>query len=492
MKKTLALFVCAALFLSVMLPAGITFAFVRTGEGEASLLQEGEFDLVTAEESHYADLPLRVQSGVEQVIYTGLKNADAQIDISDFNIPYTACGDLLAKVINDNPDLFYVSSSYRYNYYTTGTTAYIFPYYAAMEESIEEAQAIFDAGVAKALACVDDAMTDEQKAVVLHDYVCSEAMYPVLEFSQSGELLNDRDIWHSAYGFFKNHEVVCAGFTLAYSYLLKQVGVESAYVSSNQMGHAWNRVKIGGSWYNVDNTYDNHDQGRGVNTYGSVRHTHLLKSDSFFSSENGSYHYGGTTYDDTTATDTTYDSAFWTETPCSRIYAINGDYYYLKPTNGKYGILYLTKRDNNAAETRLGTYYIPPAVNYTSHVFDENKVKHDIVFPDSLARLVYLDNRFYVISGQSIYAVTFDGTRYPVTTDSSGYYNGFDVDDNGNLIYQPYTDSTTVNMLDKTEYFNQHISAFENDSDYHIYPDINLDGYVNAKDYALILQQHNN
>ncbi len=488
MKKTIALFLFAALFLAVLLPAGFAFAFVRTGTGEAPLLQEGEFDLVTAEQSDYANLSATVQSGVEQAIYTGLKNADTQIDISSYNIPYTVCGDLLAKVINNHPDLFYVSSSFRYNYYTTGTTAYIFPYYAAMEESIEEAQAIFDAGVEKALACVDATMSDEQKAVVLHDYVCSEASYPVLEY-QNNQLINDEEIWHSAYGFFRNKEVVCAGFTLAYSYLLQQVGIESVYVSSDEMGHAWNRVKLNGSWYNVDNTFDNHDNSQGENTYGSVRHTHLLKSDAYFNSENGSYHFGGTTYDDTTAADTSYDNAFWNDMNCSRIYAVNGDYYYLKPNNGKYGILYLTKRDGNATETKLGTYFITATLDYTSRVSDENGVQHNISFSDSLARLAYLDNRFYVITGKSIYSVALNGTKYTIATDNSNYYNGFGVDENGNLFYQPYTDSNTVNVLDKTDYFNQHLSSAANDSSYNNYPDVNYDGFVNAKDYALILQQ---
>lgn len=494
MKKTLALFVCAAMFLAVLLPGGFAFAFVRSGEGEAPLLQEGEFDLVTVEESHYADLPLRVQSGVEQLIYNSLKNAQESINIGNYNIPYAACGDLLAKVINDNPDLFYVSSSYRYSYYSNGVTAYLYPQYAEMNESIEEAQAIFDAGVAKALTCVDDTMTDEQKVVVLHDYLCSEADYPVLEYDSSGILTNDQDIWHSAYGFFRNKEVVCAGFTLAYSYLLSQVGVESQYVSSDGMGHAWNKVKLNGNWYNVDNTFDNHDNGSGVNTYGSVRHTHLLKSDAYFSSQSGSYHYDGTTYDDTSATSTVYDNAFWDELPCARIYVVNGDYYYLKNKNSNsYGILYLTRRTQNADESNVITngtnYFTTVSLNYTGYAFDENGTRHSIPFIDSLARLVYLDDRFYVVAAQKVFSVTLGGARYNIASGLSNYCNGFGVDDNANLFYQPYTDSTTVSVLDKTGYFSEHISSSENDSNYHNYPDINLDGMVNAKDYGLILQQ---
>lgn len=492
MKKTMALFVCAALFLAVLLPAGFAFAFVRTGEGEAPLLQEGEFDLVTAEESQFADLPLRTQSAAELALYNGLKNADEQIELARYNIPADAAGDLYAKVINDNPDLFYVSSSFRYNYYTNGMTAYIFPCYAEMEESIEEAQAIFDAGVAESLAQVDVSMSDEQKVVVLHDYICSEADYPVLEFDNSGYLTNDRDIWHSAYGFFKNKEAVCAGYTLSYSYLLQQLGIESEYVSSDSMGHAWNRVKLGGSWYNVDITFDNRDNAQGQNTNGSVRHTHLLKSDAYFSSESGSYHYGGTTYDDADATDTTYDNAFWNNLPCSRILVVDGSYYYLKPPGSNYGLLYLMKMTAEHAESKVGTFYLTTAtLVYTSHLFDDNGTQHNVPFTDALARLAFLDNRFYVVCGKKIYAVTMNGTRYEVLSSLTNYCNGFGVDENENLFYQPYNDSTDIEVLDKLIYFNEHISTAVPDSHYNIYPDINLDGAVNAKDYALILQQQN-
>ena len=489
MKKTMALFLCAALFLAVLLPAGFSFAFVRTEAGEAALLQEGEFDLVTVEESHYADLPLRVQNGVEQAIYLQLKSVASQVNIASYNIPTADAGDLYAKVINAHPDLFYVSSSYQVSYYpATGTIAAFLPSYAEMDESIEEAQAIFEEGVAKALTCVDDKMTDEQKAVVLHDYICSEAQYPVLAYNSEGQLTNDRDIWHSAYGFFKNKEVVCAGFTLVYSYLLSQLGIQSEYVSSDAMQHAWNRVKLNNHWYNVDLTYDNHDNAQGVNTFGSVSHVHLLKSDSYFAAESGTYHYGGTTYEDTTADDTAYDNAFWNDLPCARIYVVNGDYYYIKQA-GNFFRFYLKRRGSDNTETNIGTVFSTASLGYNTKVYDQNNVLQTISHSDLLGRLAYLDNRFYVVSSTAIYSLTLDGRRYDIASDLANYCNGLGVDGDANLIYQTYDDSTVVDTLDKAAYFTEHISAFDNDSNYHNYPDINLDGYVNAKDHALILQQ---
>ncbi|MBQ6922694.1 MAG: hypothetical protein IJQ66_06355 [Clostridia bacterium] len=54
------------------------------------------------------------------------------------------------------------------------------------------------------------------------------------------------------------HKVVCAGYAAAMQYLLQQVGIPCAYVSSediNKVGHAFNIVKIGKYCYYLDATW---------------------------------------------------------------------------------------------------------------------------------------------------------------------------------------------------------------------------------------------
>ncbi|MBQ9228260.1 MAG: hypothetical protein IJ168_05445 [Eubacterium sp.] len=305
----------------------------------------------------------------------------------------------------------------------------------------------------------------------------------------------DQDIYHSAYGFFYDRQVVCAGFTLAYSYLMNMVGVECTYVGSSTMGHAWNKAKIDGHWYNIDLTFDNFDyDGSGYNTYGSMKHRHFLKSDAYFGTEAGSFHYNGTTYDDCTADDTAFDEAFWDDVQ-SRIYTVNGDYYYLDPYyNGRYSTVTLTRRSADGTEealcdsfsaTRLGFYAS------STEITDSGRTIHKTLFDEVLAKLSYLDNRFYLCAGNAIYSVTLDGRRFyicPLDANACG----LGVNGEHNLFYQLYTGTKTENShidaLDKVEYFRQHISTDESDSDYNNYPDINLDGYVNAKDYTYIIQ----
>ncbi len=476
MKKHSVQILISLIIISLLITPVFVYGYTETGEGEATLLQEGNYDIESGAAADYYT-PLRALTvSAETSTYNQLMAVSAQIDLRSYNIPVDDIDAFYSNVINDNPDLFFVSSSYQYNYYpSTNCVAYIFPAYAMTSGEIAAAQEIFNAGKEKALAQVDSSMDDLQKALVLHDYICSEGIYPVLEYNSNNELTNDEDIWHSAYGFFYNKVAVCAGFTLTYSYLLKQLGIDCEYVGSNDMGHAWNKVKIDGSWYNADLTFDNFDTASGVNTYGSVRHVHFLKSDDYFASESGSYHTGGVTYDSCDAVSTTYDSAFW-DTVTSRFYVLNGNYYYLKPASNYYSVT-LTKRTQAGAETTVGSAFSTASLGYTSS---------GASFTDSLARLAYLDNRFYVVASRNIYSVLFSGTRYTITS-VTNYCNGLGVNDDNNLFWQPYNDSTSVNVLDKLEYYNTYLTTTKG-SNYNNYPDINLDGVINAKDYALIIK----
>lgn len=52
---------------------------------------------------------------------------------------------------------------------------------------------------------------------------------------------------------------VCAGYSMAFELLCNAVGIENISVTSE--AHQWNRVRLNGSWYNVDCTWDDADDG---------------------------------------------------------------------------------------------------------------------------------------------------------------------------------------------------------------------------------------
>lgn len=503
MKKRFAvLLLTLLLILSAALPAYAKYGFVVYGNGEVPLLQEGDFEILTEEETvTYETKSLALRSEVEETIYQGLKAMRSQIYIYSYRINYKDVGYLLAKVINDNPDLFFVSSSYSYNMYTHDdeVIANVIPTYVMDAEAVEEATAVFDAGVEDALSQLDDSMNDLQKALVIHDYICDLATYPELTgLNEQGQTIyTDKDIYHSAYGFFFDQNVVCAGYALAYSYLMNLAGIPCQYVTSRWMAHAWNKVFIDKHWYNVDCTWDDYNyDNSGYNTRGSVKHKFFMKSDEYFVSINGCFHYDGTTYEECAADDTSYDDAFFNDVK-SMIYVLDGDYYYLDPHyNWSNTTVTLTKRDENGTETALTEPILSGYISDydTARERGENgklKTIHKMMTYDALAKMTYLDNRLYFCAGEQVYSYTFDGVLHTITS-MGGKSCGFASVD-GNLIYQLFTgtsgENSNVSTLDKRQFFEEHLSSEANDSNYNNYPDVNYDKIVNAKDYALILQQ---
>ncbi|MBO5494453.1 MAG: hypothetical protein J5964_01905 [Eubacterium sp.] len=486
-QKIISLFVTAVLVLLLLAPVAV-YGTVEQTEGEAALLQEGEYSIESASSVQYATLPLSVDA--ETFIYNQLKAKASSINLTVYRVSVDSVGALYSDVINDNPDLFYVSSTYGLSYYpSNNTAAVVTPYYAGSIDDIEQAERIFNSGVSKALAEIDSSMTDFQKALTLHDYICSYAAYPALSSNGTSNDL-DLDIYHSAYGFFYDNRVVCAGYTLAYSYLLKQAGVDCEYVGSESMHHAWNKVKIDGKWYNADLTFDDLNYFEDANTYGSVRHKFFLKSDSCFSSIDGSFHYDGKTYDSCECTDTSFDTAFYDDVN-SRMYVVDGYIYYLDPAYSSTRVI-LMKRDVNGNETQVGSYYYATTTGFVTQPTDSSGTAHEVSFDEILAKLAYLDGRFYILASKKLYSQLLDGYRYNITS-FNDYSAGLAVLD-GNLVLNAlglseegyFVDNGTV-VLDKLEYFNTYLSKPVGGT-YNNYPDINLDKFVNAKDYALITQ----
>ena len=73
------------------------------------------------------------------------------------------------------------------------------------------------------------------------DIVCDNVEYIAGTYDQS------------AYGAVIEGKTVCAGYTKMYEILCNAAGIESIGVTSTS--HAWNKVKVGNEWYNVDTTW---------------------------------------------------------------------------------------------------------------------------------------------------------------------------------------------------------------------------------------------
>ena len=221
-KRQKLLAVLIALLIVISSGELIIYANIKTSTAKATLLQEGEYNIQQSNinYSNSAMFGLFDTPTVQEYIYEELLNCSTSINIYNYRVNTDDLINVYSDIINSNPDLFYVSSSITYTYTTTGYVYEIRPHYSMNSSEIIEAKVIFENGVQRALSVVDNSMNDVQKALVIHDYICDIATYPVLNSSA-----DDKDIYHSAYGLFYDGNVVCAGYALAYSYILNLLGI---------------------------------------------------------------------------------------------------------------------------------------------------------------------------------------------------------------------------------------------------------------------------
>ncbi len=124
-----------------------------------------------------------------------------------------------------------------------------------------------------------EGMDEFEKALYLHDYVVLNCRYDTelleileTEGTLTGKIRSER---YSEYAVLVNGTGICGSYALAYRALMNSAGMECIYLSSEEMSHAWNMVKIDGQWYHVDCCWDDPVPDR----EGKARRTYFLRTD---------------------------------------------------------------------------------------------------------------------------------------------------------------------------------------------------------------------
>ncbi len=106
---------------------------------------------------------------------------------------------------------------------------------------------------------VGAADSDYDVALKIHNWICDNVAYMP---SDSGD---PKDHATDIYGVFVEGEAVCEGYTMAFTYLCRQYGLDcfglmgTTVNTTDDYLHSWNMVKVDGSWYFVDVTWDDTD-----------------------------------------------------------------------------------------------------------------------------------------------------------------------------------------------------------------------------------------
>lgn len=120
-----------------------------------------------------------------------------------------------------------------------------------LSDADQEAQ--MDQAVADLLSSLDlSNKTDYQKIKAIYDYICSNITYDYDNLYDDSYTLK-----HSSYAALINKKAVCQGYASLFYRLALEAGIDARVISGDSNGpHAWNIVKIEGSYYNLDSTWD--------------------------------------------------------------------------------------------------------------------------------------------------------------------------------------------------------------------------------------------
>ncbi len=105
--------------------------------------------------------------------------------------------------------------------------------------------------------------SDMSIELMVHDMLINKCSYA---FDSYGEP-EDATWAHNIYGIFGKNTAVCQGYAKAFQLLMNYAGIDCIYAIGWGLGegHAWNLVKLDGTWYGVDTTWN--DTGDGIAYY---------------------------------------------------------------------------------------------------------------------------------------------------------------------------------------------------------------------------------
>ena len=159
--------------------------------------------------------------------------------------------------------LLYGYAGCNVSYSTAGYIKYTMAYHSNAEQEAKLTEA-----VAAAMAKLQlNGLSEAKKITKIHDYICNHVDY---EYNSKEEQI------YTAYGALCTGKAVCQGYAVLFYRLCKEAGLSVRIISGTGNGgpHAWNIVRIGSKYYNVDCTWD----GQDATTYNE----YLLKSEADF------------------------------------------------------------------------------------------------------------------------------------------------------------------------------------------------------------------
>ena len=174
-------------------------------------------------------------------------------------------------VFADHPELFYVQTAYTEKYTSDRNVVEIDMAYYTIANDLENARSAFESYVTEIEEAARQYPDDYSKEKYVHDTLLQTVVYD-----------DSAPMDQSAYSAVVNGRSVCAGYARAFQYVMQKLGIPTYYCAGTSgEDHAWNIVKLGDGYYNVDVTWDDTDPSTYDyfnKTDGDYAGTHVRKS----------------------------------------------------------------------------------------------------------------------------------------------------------------------------------------------------------------------
>jgi len=256
---------------------------------------------------------IRDYDAVFTAIYGAMADGMDSVDLSRYRMEADSVVQIYSDVLLASPELFYADNTITYYYNSYGYVTEVTFRYRMEPAEREEAVQRYEQEIDYIVSLVEEepALSEAEKALFVHDYLIASYAYDKEEAN------------YDVLSLLRDREGVCQAYSLAYIAVLRELGMDAVMVTSEEMNHAWNLVKVDGIWYHVDLSFDDPSPDR----MGRVLHENFLLDDEGIR-QTPTPHSGWSS--SVECLSASFTGNIW-HGVTSRMIGINGQWYYIDP-----------------------------------------------------------------------------------------------------------------------------------------------------------------
>ena len=217
---------------------------VENDKDYADVKTDYAYDTLT--DDYVKELYMRIAKSVDTVYAPNITTTGT---LSDYQITQA-----VEAYKNDHPETFWLKGSSLFVPY--GDTTSVKLDYTVQNDELIAAKKKFDTAVTSALKKLPSG-NDFEREEYINNYIIDNCKYDDAAAENDDVQGNEND----AYGVFVDGKAVCEGYSKAFQILCNKADIDCVLLSgtADSDNHAWNGVKIGGDWYQIDVTWDDVD-----------------------------------------------------------------------------------------------------------------------------------------------------------------------------------------------------------------------------------------